>query len=108
MKVTRRHVLRGIGGFTLALPFLPSLLSSSEAKAAPDYLAFSAPSGTALFRRYDLADDADTLAAKISAFIASEVEPELAEPVIIRSAANLPEELTPHMRAIVDWHFGLA
>ncbi|MCB9588170.1 MAG: DUF1552 domain-containing protein [Polyangiaceae bacterium] len=35
MKVTRRHVLRGIGGFTLALPFLPSLLSSSEAKAAP-------------------------------------------------------------------------
>ena len=80
----------------------------SEAKAAPDYLAFSAPSGTALFRRYDLAEDADTLAARISTFIASEAEPELAEPVIIRSAANLPEELTPHMRAIVDWHFGLA
>lgn len=34
-KISRRHVLRGIGGFALATPFLPSLLTGSEAKAAP-------------------------------------------------------------------------
>lgn len=33
MTIKRRHVLRGIGGFTLALPFLPSL--ESRAAAAP-------------------------------------------------------------------------
>lgn len=31
---TRRQVLHGLGGFTLALPFLPSLLKPSEARAA--------------------------------------------------------------------------
>jgi hypothetical protein len=39
MKVTRRQVLRGAGGFTLALPFLPSLLEPRDASAA----AASAP-----------------------------------------------------------------
>lgn len=34
MKVSRRHVLRGLGGFALAVPFLPSLTIGS-AKAAP-------------------------------------------------------------------------
>lgn len=42
MKLTRRQVLRGMGGFTVALPFLPSLLSSDEARAA----------GTAAPRRF--------------------------------------------------------
>ena len=32
-QLNRRQVLRGIGGFTLALPLLPSLLTPSEAKA---------------------------------------------------------------------------
>lgn len=31
---TRRQVLHGLGGFTLALPFLPSLLKPGEARAA--------------------------------------------------------------------------
>lgn len=34
MKINRRMLLRGLGGFTLALPFLPSL-DSREAKAGP-------------------------------------------------------------------------
>ena len=34
MKISRRMLLRGLGGFTLALPFLPSL-DSREAKAGP-------------------------------------------------------------------------
>ena len=34
MKISRRHLLRGAAGFTLALPFLPSLLDR-EAKAGP-------------------------------------------------------------------------
>lgn len=34
MSVTRRQVLRGLGGFTLALPFMSSLLKPSQAKAA--------------------------------------------------------------------------
>jgi hypothetical protein len=34
MTVKRRHVLRGIGGFTLALPFLPSLENSAAAAPA--------------------------------------------------------------------------
>ncbi len=35
MKLSRRQVLRGAGGFALALPFMPSLLRRSEAQAAP-------------------------------------------------------------------------
>lgn len=35
MKFSRRQVLRGAGGFTLALPFLPSLLTRSEAQGMP-------------------------------------------------------------------------
>jgi hypothetical protein len=38
-RATRRQFLRGSGGFTLALPFLPSLLGAREARAA----AASAP-----------------------------------------------------------------
>jgi hypothetical protein len=34
MKTTRRQILRGIGGFTLALPFMRSLLAPSRAEAA--------------------------------------------------------------------------
>lgn len=34
MRVTRRQVLRGLGGLTVALPLLPSLFEGSEAKAA--------------------------------------------------------------------------
>src|SRR6185295_12741889 len=32
--LSRRQLLRGAGGFTLALPFLPSLLTATEARAA--------------------------------------------------------------------------
>lgn len=35
MKITRRQVLRGAAGFTLALPFLPSLVDDREASAGP-------------------------------------------------------------------------
>jgi hypothetical protein len=34
MSMTRRQILRGVGGFSLALPFMRSLLSPSLAEAA--------------------------------------------------------------------------
>jgi Protein of unknown function (DUF1552) len=34
MKMTRRQVLRGAGGFTLAIPFLPSLVNPRDARSA--------------------------------------------------------------------------
>ncbi|MBO6716763.1 MAG: NUDIX hydrolase [Rhizobiaceae bacterium] len=83
-------------------------LDLSALQPDPGYLAYSASIGTAIFRRYRLTERADEIAEQVRSFIAAEVEPEITEPVIIRDARNLPEGLMGHMRAIVDWHFGLA
>lgn len=69
---------------------------------------FSANNATAIFRRYYLDDDADTIARRIETFVANEAHPEIEGPVIIRSADERLEEVTGHMRAIVDWHFATA
>jgi 8-oxo-dGTP pyrophosphatase MutT (NUDIX family) len=81
-------------------------LDLSEAGRAAAFLGYSAANRTALFRRYDLPYEADDIAGRIRAFVAAEAEPEITEPVIIRNAVDLPDGLPPHMRAIVDWHFG--
>jgi 8-oxo-dGTP pyrophosphatase MutT (NUDIX family) len=81
-------------------------LDLSAADRASSYVAYSAQTGTAIFRRYDLPETADDIAERIRAFVAAEADPEIVEPVVIRNAHELPDGLLPHMRAIVDWHFG--
>lgn len=72
----------------------------------PQFHLNSINHATVLFRRYWLDEDADEIAARISEFVAAEAEPEIEGPVVIRSVADNPEGMTPHMRAIVEWHFG--
>jgi 8-oxo-dGTP pyrophosphatase MutT (NUDIX family) len=61
--------------------------------------------GTVIFRRFRLDLPAEEIARRISAFAASEPEPEIDGPVVIRNAADLPEGLMPHMKPLIDWHF---
>lgn len=70
------------------------------------YHALSTSTGTVLFRRYHVDAPADEIARRIGAFVATETEPEIEGPVIIRHAADLPEGLAPHMKPLVEWHFG--
>lgn len=65
----------------------------------------SLDTGTVIFRRYFLDEDADTVAARIRAFVAAEEEPEIEGPVLIRHAADLPDRLTSQMAPLVAWHF---
>lgn len=81
-------------------------LDLSRARRAPSFHAYSAVTGTAIFRRYDLQEKADEIAERVRAFVAAEAEPEIVGPVVIRSADEQPQGLLPHMQAIVDWHFG--
>jgi hypothetical protein len=71
------------------------------------YQAYSENSGTAIFRRYYLGDDAETAAEKVRAFVAGEADPEIEGPVIIRGADDMPDGIKPHMVAFMSWHFGL-
>jgi len=70
-----------------------------------DYL-YSANRSTAIFRRYYLDEDADDVARRIRDFVASESDPEIEGPVVIRADGPRPDGMTGHMQAIVDWHFG--
>ena len=69
------------------------------------HYALSTANGTVIFRRYRETASADDIARRISAFVATEAEPEIEEPVIIRDPDDLPEGLMPHMKALIDWHF---
>lgn len=71
----------------------------------PRFQIYSDVAGTAIFRRFYLAETADRAARRIAAFAAAEPDPEISEPVVIRSAEDLPEGLMPHMHAMVRWHF---
>lgn len=71
----------------------------------PGYHALSRPEGTVIFRRYFHPESADAVAASIRAFVAAEADPEISEPVVIRSAGDLPSGLMPHMKPLIDWHF---
>lgn len=71
-----------------------------------DQLHFiSLATGTVIFRRYFLDQDADTIAARIRDFVASEDEPEIEGPVVIRNPSDLPEGLMAQMAPLIAWHF---
>ncbi len=80
-------------------------LSIDDARREDQHYFISLESGTVIFRRYFLDDDAETLAARIREFVASEEEPEIEGPVIIRDATDLPAGLSPHMAPLIAWHF---
>jgi 8-oxo-dGTP pyrophosphatase MutT (NUDIX family) len=61
--------------------------------------------GTVIFRRYRLGLDADTVAARIRAFVAADADPEIEGPVVIRRGEAPPPGLRAHMPALIDWHF---
>lgn len=70
-----------------------------------DYQILARNTGTVIFRRYYLDRTADRLAAAIKAHVASEADPEIEGPVVIRDARDLPDNLAPQMPALIDWHF---
>ena len=67
--------------------------------------ALSVESGTVIVRCFRAAETADELAERIRAFVATDPEPEIEGPVIIRGMRDLPEGLMPHMHSLVEWHF---
>ena len=67
--------------------------------------ALSVESGTVIVRCYRMAETADDLAERMRQFVATDPDPEIEGPVVIRGMHDLPEGLMPHMRALVEWHF---
>ena len=80
-------------------------LDLSVAERGRRYHALSTPSGTVIFRRYRVTEPADEIARRISAFVATEAEPEIDGPVIVRHATDLPDGLMGHMKPLIEWHF---
>jgi 8-oxo-dGTP pyrophosphatase MutT (NUDIX family) len=80
-------------------------LSIDHARREDQLHFISLDTGTVIFRRYFLDQDADTIATLIRAFVASEDEPEIEGPVIIRNASDLPDGLMAQMMPLVAWHF---
>lgn len=80
-------------------------LDISGARRGGRHYALATERGTVIFRRYFLDENADYIASRIRDFVASEVEPEIDGPVVIRDARDLPQELMPHMPPLIDWHF---
>lgn len=80
-------------------------LDISDARRGKRYYALATERGTVIFRRYFLDEPAEKIAARIRDFVASESEPEIEEPVIIRDAKNPPEGMMPHMQPMIEWHF---
>ncbi|OBQ81487.1 hypothetical protein [Mesorhizobium sp. WSM3873] len=77
----------------------------SGAARGQRYYTLSTSSGTVIFRRYHVPEPAEELARRISAFVATEAEPEIESPVIIRNATDLPVGLMGHMKPLIEWHF---
>jgi 8-oxo-dGTP pyrophosphatase MutT (NUDIX family) len=80
-------------------------LDISGVRRGERHYALATERGTVIFRRYFLDEDAETIASRIRDFVASEVEPEIEVPVVIRHAHDLPEGLMPHMEPMIAWHF---
>ncbi|UDL89809.1 hypothetical protein LGH82_33040 [Mesorhizobium sp. PAMC28654] len=80
-------------------------LDLTDAERGKRWHALSTSSGTVIFRRYHDTASADEIASRISAFVATEEQPEIDGPVIIRDADDLPEGLMGHMKPLVEWHF---
>ncbi|RRI06881.1 hypothetical protein EH240_01925 [Mesorhizobium tamadayense] len=77
----------------------------SAARRGQRYHALSTSSGTVIFRRYHVPEPAEEVARRISAFVATEAQPEIESPVIIRHAGDLPDGLMGHMKPLIEWHF---
>jgi 8-oxo-dGTP pyrophosphatase MutT (NUDIX family) len=69
------------------------------------YHGIAKSTGTALFKRYFLDLPGEEIAARIRAHVATESEPEIAGPVVMRNATDLPERLAPQMPDLIAWHF---
>ena len=80
-------------------------LDLSGAERGKRYHVLSTASGTVMFRRFHETAPADEIARRISAFVATETDPEIEGPVIIRHATDLPDGLASHMKPLVEWHF---
>ncbi|TIS83338.1 MAG: hypothetical protein E5W88_30140 [Mesorhizobium sp.] len=80
-------------------------LDLSDARRGVRWNALSTTSGTVIFRRYHVDEAADEIASRIRAFVATEADPEIEGPVIIRHAGDLPDGLSPHMKPLIEWHF---
>ena len=80
-------------------------LDLSDAPRGKRYHVLSTASGTVMFRRFHETAPADEIARRISAFVATETDPEIEGPVIIRHATDLPDGLASHMKPLVEWHF---
>ena len=61
--------------------------------------------GTVIFRRFYLPFDAAEAARQIEEHVARDPDPEVVGPVVIRSPADLPEGILPHMLPLIEWHF---
>lgn len=81
-------------------------LDISAVRTDARFQLYSINHATVLFRRYWLDEDADQIALKVESFVAGEADPEIEGPVVIRSAKDVSPDMTEHMRAIVEWHFG--
>jgi 8-oxo-dGTP pyrophosphatase MutT (NUDIX family) len=80
-------------------------LELGKARGEERCYALSGDTGTAIVRCYHLAETADEVASRIERFVATDPEPEIEGPVIIRGMHDLPDRLMPHMRPLVEWHF---
>jgi 8-oxo-dGTP pyrophosphatase MutT (NUDIX family) len=70
----------------------------------PIHHIWSIPMATIIVRRYRLPMTAAEADRSISAFVASEDDPEIEGPVVIRSVADLPHQAVPHLTDLVAWH----
>jgi len=80
-------------------------LDISNVRRGDRHHVLSFERGTVIFRRYYLDATADEIAARIRDFVASEEDPEIESPVIIRNANDLPDGLMEQMNPLIDWHF---
>ncbi len=76
-----------------------------EASPARRYYLLSTTIGTVIFRRYRMPMTANAMIAAINAYVAKQANPEIAAPVVIHSAEDLPDDLAPHMPPLIEWHF---
>ncbi len=81
------------------------LADDTETEPGRRHYLLSTASGTVIFRRYRARLTANQLINRINAFLARQEQPEVAGPVVIHSAVDLPDNLAPHMVPLVEWHF---
>lgn len=80
-------------------------LADAQAEPGRRHYLLSTGSGTVIFRRYRMKPGANELINQINGFLSTQEQPEVAGPVIIHSANDLPDNIAPHMKPLVEWHF---